>query len=54
MRFLYVVKWKPYSGRDGGLGKVRSFKATAKNSDDASNKLRKKGRVVSVRRVKRR
>lgn len=40
-------------GRDGGLGKVKSFTLGASNhkkaSKKASRKLRKRGRILSIR-----
>ena len=48
-RYLFVVRWKPYTGRDGGLGPVKSFKTTARNPNEAAQKLKSNGRVVSVR-----
>lgn len=53
-RGVFRVRFKEFgTGRDGGLGPVKSFKTTARNPQVAKQKLRKKGvRVLSVRRVK--
>ena len=50
---LYRIRFKELNnGRDGGLGSVKSFKASGNNPHDATRKLRKKARILSVRRVK--
>ena len=49
---LFRVKFKELNGgRDGGLGEVKSFKTTARDSQGACRKLRKKARILSVRRI---
>lgn len=40
------------SGRNGGLGPVKSFKTTARDQTAAARKLRKHAIILSVRRVK--
>jgi len=39
-------------GRDGGFGDVKSCKLSLRNPDDASNKLRRRAVIISVREVK--
>jgi hypothetical protein len=38
-------------GRDGGLGPVKSYKCFASSADGAKRKLRKKGRIISIRKI---
>ena len=49
---LFRVKFKELNGgRDGGLGEIKSFRTTARTPQDAARKMRKKGRVISVRKA---
>jgi len=52
MRSRFRVRFREYNqGRDGGLGPVKSYKRFAKNGNDAKRHLRKKGKVISVRKI---
>ena len=50
-RYLFVVRWKPINGRNGGLGPAKTFKTTAKTPQEAAKRLKSNGRVVGVRKV---
>jgi hypothetical protein len=53
MRFLFVVRYRPRNGRDGGLGATQKFKTIAGDSHQAASKLHKPNcEVVSVRKVR--
>ncbi len=52
MRFRFRVRFKELgTGRDSGDGEVKSYKCKAKNCNDAARRLRKRGRIISVRRI---
>ena len=50
-RNVYRVRFKEMNGRNGGFGETKSFKTSASGPHDASRKLRKKGVVISVRKI---
>lgn len=50
---LFRVKFKELNGgKNGGLGEVKSYKTTARDPQAAAKKMRKKGKILSVRRIK--
>lgn len=50
---LFRVKFKEVnSGKNGGFGSVKSFKTTARDPQSAARKLKKRGVVLSVRRIR--
>jgi len=52
-RFQFVVRFKlPKNGR-GDENVTKAYRTTAKTSKDAARQMKSKGRVVSVRKVKR-
>lgn len=52
MRFKFRIRFRELDkGRDGGLGPVKSYKCVARNGEDAKRKLRKRGRIISVRKI---
>ena len=53
MRFLYVIRFKERkNGQGSGFNGTKSFKTVARSPKAASKKMRKKGQIVSVRKVK--
>jgi len=52
MKKRFKVKFRELNkGRDGGLGDVKSYKCFAKDGNDAARRLRKRGRIISVRKM---
>ena len=47
-RFVYVVRFHENNNHSN----VKTFKTTARSSKDAAKHLKKKGQIVSVRKVK--
>ena len=52
MRFLYVVRFKAYRNGPNSETSTKSFRTVAKDSKAAAQRMRKKGRVISVKKVK--
>ena len=52
MRYLFVVRFK--APRNGPRSEIttKSYKTVAKDAKSAAERMRKKGRVISVRKVK--
>lgn len=50
MRFLFVVKFR---ASKNGANSVSSYRTVANSPKAAAKRMRKKGRIVSVRKVKR-
>ena len=50
MRFVFVVRFKE-SGRNNHTN-TKTFKTTARSSKDAAKKMKKKGQIISVRKLK--
>ena len=51
-RNSYEIRFKESSkGRDGGLGKVKAFRTSASSPQKAIKKMRKKGRILSIRSI---
>ncbi len=48
-RFVYVVR---FHENNNNHSNVKTFKTTARSSKDAAKHLKKKGQIVSVRKVK--
>ncbi len=52
MKSRFRVRFRELDkGRDGGLGEVKSYKCFAKNGHEAARRLRKRGKVISVRKI---
>jgi len=52
-RGQYEVRYKAINGgKRGGYGPVKSFIATLKDPNDANKKLRTRGIIISVRRLR--
>ena len=52
MRFRFRVRFRELNkGRDGGLGPVKSYKCVAKDGNDAKRHIRKRGVIISVRKM---
>jgi len=52
MRWLFVVRFKAHrNGPNSEVG-TKSFRTVAKDSKTAAHRMRKKGTVVSVRKLK--
>ena len=52
MRYLFVVRFKAPRNGPNSESSTKSYKTVAKDSKSAAQKMRKKGRVISVRKVK--
>ena len=52
MRYLFVVRFKTPRNGPHSENSTKSYKTVAKDSKSAAEKMRKKGRVISVRKVK--
>jgi len=48
MRWLYVIRYR----ENGNKNNIKAFKTVAKSPKAASQKMRKRGQVLSVRKVK--
>jgi len=49
---VFRVRFKELNkGRDGGFGPTKSFKTTARNTDAAARRLRKRAVILSVRKA---
>ena len=49
---LFRIKFKELNaGHNGGLGEVKSFKASGRRPEDACRKLKKKAKIISVRKI---
>lgn len=52
IRSCFRIRFQEFNkGRDGGLGPVKSFKTSAKNGNDAARKLKKRGKIISIRKI---
>ena len=52
MRWLFIVRFKvPKNGPNGESG-TKSYKTVAKDTKSAARRMRKKGQIISVRKVK--
>ena len=52
MRWLFIVRFKtPKNGSHGG-NDTKTYKTVAKDTKTAGRKMRKKGRIISIRKVK--
>ena len=48
----YEVRFKEDGkGRDGGFGKVKAFRTNASSPKKALKKMRKRGRILSIRSI---
>ena len=52
MRWLFVVRFKAPKNGSNSENATKSYKTVAKDSKSAARRMRKKGRVISVRKVK--
>ncbi len=50
MRFVFVVRFKEF-GRNNHSN-TKTFKTTARSPKDAAKHLKKKGQIISVRKLK--
>jgi len=48
----YRIKFRELDkGRDGGQGKIKAFQCSASNPKKALRKLRKRGKIISIRKI---
>ena len=52
MRYLFVVRFKASKNGSGSEVTTKSYRTVAKDSKSAAQRMRKRGRIVSVRKVK--